>query len=179
MTDSIQEILDLMAWIVGGLLFGLLVLGGYSFYQAYTNPSFPKISVQPINENKIDPKNTRKTFRPPEEFHLVQKLSEPENKSTGNEETQQDQKENQPSKASSEKTVSVTELPLKLLGTTTGFSSYETAVVRHLRERKTRTLVVNEQWQDIKIVKITDNYIEFINQRNNRRERLKLSDSDS
>jgi hypothetical protein len=176
MTDSVCEIFDVLAWVAGGLFVGLTVLGGYNFYREYQRPSVPALSLTPLQEEEIEPEQQKKTFRPIDQFHLVQKHSPEES----TEEQESPEKEEPPENPSSQdlpptKELPVTNLPYQLVGTTTGAPQYNTASVRRRKENTTRIVTTGDRWNNFTVRSIAENHIVIQNQRTGQRERMLLS----
>ena len=176
MTDSVSEIFDVLAWVAGGLFVGLTVLGGYNFYREYQRPSVPALSLTPLQEEEIEPEQQEKTFRPMDQFHLIQKHSPEESR----EEQESPEKEQSPASQSNKDTtpakeLPVTNLPYELIGTTTGAPQFNTASVRRRKDNTTRIVTTGDRWNDFIVQSIAENSIVIQNERTGQRERMLLS----
>jgi hypothetical protein len=172
-SDTADEILDIASWVLGGVLCGLLLLGGYNFYQALQVPQHPQLSLTPVSKDDVKPVQRNPNFRSPDQLQLVKRLSpETEEKTTPDTPTNQN---TPPSETVSSKSIQETELPYRLLGTTTGLDGYEMAIIRNLKEQKTRTLTLNDEWNELTIVEINDDDVRIVNGRTGVREKLTLN----
>lgn len=177
MNESITEILDVLAWIIGGLFVGLVILGSYNFYQEYQESSVPSRSLTPLEEDKIQPKRQEKNFQKIDEFHLVQKHSPRE--SSNNEETdtisQSEEGESQ-NNSDTDTELPITELPYQLTGTTTGAIGFSAATVRKQNGKESRMLTSGKTWNEFKVLSITEKYIVIRNNETDSRERMPLNE---
>ncbi len=175
MKDSITEMLDVTAWIIGGLFVGLTVLGSYNFYQEYQNSSVPSLSITPLKEDEIQPEKHENTFQPLSEFHLVRKHS-PQETTEKNEESGQnvESREGPRSEDTADTELPVTELPYRLTGTTTGAIGYQTATVHQRNGNQSRIMTSSQNWNEFKVISIAEDYIVIQNLETNSRERMPL-----
>lgn len=176
MTDSVSEIFDVLAWVAGGLFVGLTVLGSYNFYREYQRPSVPILSRTPLQEEEIEPEQQEKTFRPMDQFYLVQKHSPEESKEEQGSTEKEESPENQSNKDTPPaKELPVTNLPYQLIGTTTGAPQFKTASVRRRNDSTTRIVTTGDRWNDFRVRSIAENHIVIQNERTGQRERMLLS----
>lgn len=179
MSDTLEDMIDLSSWIFAGLFLGLSVLGGFNLYQDIVNPSGLQLEVKPIDESDVPRSTQRQSYRPPEDFYLVQEYA-PTGGDTGVS-TTSDTKAvvkggTEGPKGDSSSPVA-SELPFELVGTVTGRKSYRLAVIRNTQNRKSRTLKVGETWKPIRVEEIQSNRVVVTNTNKNRTEFLELSTS--
>lgn len=175
MNETLSEILDVTAWILGGLFVGLTVLGGYNFYQEYRVPSVPELSLTPLQEEEIQPEQQENKFRSIDEFYLVQKHS-PREKTE--DEASDGENNTEPDVASEENLADtelpVTNLPYQLTGTTTGAIGFNTATIRQRGGNKSQVVTSGEAWNEFTVLSIAEEYIVIQNNESNRRERMTM-----
>lgn len=174
--ERLEDVLDLLAWVFGGLLFGLLVLGAYNGYREYRTPSTPSVDLEPLDKSDVQPEPDRPSFQPLDDFYLVRTLA-PEEDEGKPEDPEASPTDTEPSRPSED--VTATDLPYELLGTTTGTPGFTSAVVRHRGRRETRTLMVDDEWEDVRILSIEEDFVLIRNLNNNRRERIPLDERES
>lgn len=176
MGDYVETILDLGSWILAGAFFGLTALGGLYYYEATRNPDTPRQSFEPVSETKRKEETAPQSFRPPEDFYLVQEYSRStQDTQTETSETTSGTDEPETEPAGKPEKIVETELPYQLVGTVTGGKNFQQAVVRSMRERKTKRLTVGDSWKDLRVRKIADDHILIVNETNNRIEKVSLN----
>lgn len=176
MKDIFANTMDLLSWILGGALFGLLILGIYNIYLEYETPATPTLELSPIKEESIKKNSTDKDFKDPESFNLNKLTLRPTTESDTSEANKSGK--SGPDGASDTSRLKKTELPYKLRGTTTSSNKrFQTASLLHEENGKEKMLIQNDSWNELKILKIKDNEIIILNKNNQQKERLPLNKS--
>lgn len=178
MMDWLETGLDLLSWILAGAFFGLTALGGLYYYESLKEPGTPRVTIKPIQTDQSSRTPDEKSFRPLEEFYLVQQYgrTEPDtdaqqSKPQGTETTPEPKTE---TSVASEQ-LPESELPYRLMGTITGSQNFRSAVVLSVSERTTRTLRTGETWGNLRVRTIEEDRIIIKNLQTDRLEKLSLT----